>query len=607
MIKSVKLLTLTLLAALLLPSYGYCGEGSAGQPGEFLRWGVGARALGMGRAYSCITSGGDALVWNPAGLASTERWELSFMHSMLYVDSRYNFASFAYPTKKLGVFALGYTNLGMSDFDGRDEYNLPTGKFSLMKQAIYVGYGRYLWHKRLRVGFSTKFLLENMNNESASGWGGFDLGIITKDISGVRLALSVFNLGASEIQGEKIPIGIRTGLSYLLFKRLRLTSDIDIITGRSIFPRFGAEYKFSRSLRLRAGYDGNELSAGVGFAFDRFGKLDLKGKQTTVDYAVGLMNPAGNDYARVSFAVRGTEPEYFAELDTVSDPCTRLSDFELLLDKDWLTGARANLIFGYCSFRYQWLEAPFSANPSFSDACYYFSQAYQGKFGDNWKNELLTIPEAMSYFSQKTHYMYAESYMHKKGYTPETRQLIEDLIFVGGDSVQYDVRLQFDLAYTLYQLGELDSAKAIFKKIIADEDNTRERPCALFIMAEMLKDGSDEEKEEALEYLEKITSEYQMGFYNEELGRISYPMFPKKFKDNTIADDAQLMIAEIKHSFGGEKATREALAEYMKLYLLYPDLSVENLKQALEGAATCFEELGMPDMASRLREKASKI
>ena len=203
--------------------------------------------------------------------------------------------------------------------------------------------------------------------------------------------------------------------------------------------------------------------------------------------------------------------------------------------------------------------------------------------------------------------MYAESYMHKKGCTPETRQLIEDLIFVGGDSVQYDVRLQFDLAHTLYKLGKLDSAKVIFKKIIADEDNVIERPCALFIMAEMLKDGSDEDKEEALGYLNEITSEYQMGFYDEELERLSYPMFPKKFKDNTIADDAQLMIADIKHSFGGEKATREALAEYIKLYLLYPDLSVENLKLALEGAATCFEELGMPDMASRLREKANRI
>src|SRR3990172_7768172 len=55
----------------------YSQEGNAGQAGEFLRWGVGAKALGMGRAFSSIADDASALYWNPAGMANFEERGMS--------------------------------------------------------------------------------------------------------------------------------------------------------------------------------------------------------------------------------------------------------------------------------------------------------------------------------------------------------------------------------------------------------------------------------------------------------------------------------------------------------------------------------------------------
>ena len=55
----------------------------AGKAGaQFLKIGVGARAIGMGEAYGAVSNDANAVYWNPAGLNQLESKEVSFMHAV---------------------------------------------------------------------------------------------------------------------------------------------------------------------------------------------------------------------------------------------------------------------------------------------------------------------------------------------------------------------------------------------------------------------------------------------------------------------------------------------------------------------------------------------
>ena len=54
-------------------------QGDGGQAGAFLRYGIGARAMGMGGAFVAVSDDASGLYWNPAGLVGAQRLEISSM------------------------------------------------------------------------------------------------------------------------------------------------------------------------------------------------------------------------------------------------------------------------------------------------------------------------------------------------------------------------------------------------------------------------------------------------------------------------------------------------------------------------------------------------
>src|SRR6266850_6391202 len=69
--------TLAFMGALLLPTPALATR----YAGEFLRIGVGARALGMGSAFVGLADDGTSAYWNPAGLATLRSREATAMHA----------------------------------------------------------------------------------------------------------------------------------------------------------------------------------------------------------------------------------------------------------------------------------------------------------------------------------------------------------------------------------------------------------------------------------------------------------------------------------------------------------------------------------------------
>jgi len=128
-----------------MTNFSFAREGDAGQPGEFLRYGVGSRALGMGRAFVSVADDASAIYWNPAGLMNVQRKEFTSMYSNLYYDSHYSYMAVAIPRTFLGsksAFGFGWVNLSSVNFDQRDSKNNSFGDFDFHEQAFMFSYAR---------------------------------------------------------------------------------------------------------------------------------------------------------------------------------------------------------------------------------------------------------------------------------------------------------------------------------------------------------------------------------------------------------------------------------------------------------------------------------
>lgn len=591
-----RIIIITILSVgLIFASGGY------GQPGAFLRFGSSARSLAMGGAYSIVAHNGEALLYNPAGLARLDKWELSLTHAQLYFDSRYEFAAFAYP-HRIGNFGLAFATFGATGFGGRDQFNRPTSDFSVGDWSAIIGYGRWVWQKRLQVGFSAKVVSNSVADKSATGFGGVDVGIITQELGyRYRLGLALQNLGAGNIAGDRIPMTIRAGILAKIIGSLVAEADVEV-AGSTVKPRVGIEYKISPTL-IRAGYSTTEVNVGVGIILDRV--LSGLGRfgRPNVDYAAGIMSPVGNDFERFSLSFKGKERATLPDLLRDPHPCDHLTLYQDLLENEELMGSWANITFGTCRFEEESRVVPLDAPPHFDDIYSYFRNGYQGKFGKNWVNAIMTTEGANQFFSQRTHYMYAEAAIHK-GVKPETKELIQNLIFVGGDSAQYDYRLQFDLAFCYETLGQRDSAIALYEALSNREDLRHPtRYLSAYRLANLIK---DEAPDSAVVLLDMVVRKFGWGFWDENGERISYPMFPK-FKDNILAEDALMLMGDIYMKMGGPENIAKALRAYWDILVFYSGASSENRVLAAQKAANAYESLGMNTEAQSMRAKSGSM
>src|SRR3954467_4155460 len=85
---------------LSLPFLGPSAWSSA-SPGttsaEVLKIGVGARAIGMGEAYTAQSDDVSSLYWNPAGLALMQERQASFMYDSMYKDLKFQNGAIGIP------------------------------------------------------------------------------------------------------------------------------------------------------------------------------------------------------------------------------------------------------------------------------------------------------------------------------------------------------------------------------------------------------------------------------------------------------------------------------------------------------------------------------
>jgi len=190
----VLVIALTLPAeAQLLRSTAKVGTTAA----QFLKIGVGARAIGMGGAQAGVTGDISAIYWNPAALSRLNvSSELMFNHVNWLADINYDFAAGVMPIGELGTFGLSVTSLSVPEEIVRTvEYPDGDGRrWDASSIAFGVSYALNLTD-RFSIGFNAKYVREAIWSESASGFA-IDVGTLyITEVPGLTLGAAISNFG----------------------------------------------------------------------------------------------------------------------------------------------------------------------------------------------------------------------------------------------------------------------------------------------------------------------------------------------------------------------------------------------------------------------------
>lgn len=278
-----------LLAVALLFSVSISTAFASGTAASFLKLGSGARATGLGGAYTAVSGDINTISFNPAGLASLKRSEAGFTRAELVEGVSYNFLGYSMPAAK-GNIGLGINYLGQASIEGRGANREVTGSFQASDTAVNLAYARPVtaWSG---LGLNFKYITSRIAGETANGWA-VDAGWQYKmPVKGLGLGFAVQNLGPRMKfldEGSSLPLTARAGAGYMLLDNVLFSLDLSrqVNEKKTVFS-FGSEYAVFNSLFLRAGYlasavsggsiaDAGGLKAGFGFILRNF----------NLDYAV---------------------------------------------------------------------------------------------------------------------------------------------------------------------------------------------------------------------------------------------------------------------------------------------------------------------------------
>jgi len=245
---------------------------------DFLLIGSGARAAGMGGAFTAVSAGVSTTYSNPAGLTGVHGGEVLLSHFAWYQDMSLEYGAFAYRLSDVmsGGASITYFNYGTIqgyDFDGN-----PTSEITAYDLAASVSFA-YQASDRLSVGLTGKYIVQKLDDVGGSS-PAFDVGTLY-DVGRFTLAAALSNIGpAMSFEGvsERLPAAGRIGASmHPIEERLLASIELEKRYHGSTIMRQGFEYNFNEQYFLRAGYNyipaeekrslGNGITFGAGLRF----------------------------------------------------------------------------------------------------------------------------------------------------------------------------------------------------------------------------------------------------------------------------------------------------------------------------------------------------
>ncbi len=294
-----------MLFILFSANFSLAQTGNAGATGlAFLKLGVGARAGGLGGAFSAVSDDATATFWNPAGLTYSHRAQVAFTHTEWVQDITNEFLAFIFPAFR-GTIGLSVYANNVGGIERRiNPSDEPIGTVEANDIALGFSYATSI-NSSLKAGLTVKYLYEKIFIESAAGYA-FDFGLIFQPFSNsLRLAVVAQNLGSmNKLRAVSInlPKTVRLGVSYLLALdeisgTVLLTADGVKVIEADFRGGFGVELQFKDRLAVRVGYQ-------TGLSQQAFGGgLGLKINRYHLDYGFTPFDSNFGDTHRFSFAI----------------------------------------------------------------------------------------------------------------------------------------------------------------------------------------------------------------------------------------------------------------------------------------------------------------
>lgn len=320
---------------------------------------VGARPLGLGKAYVGLADDVNSLFLNPAGLARLKHWQATSLSGKFINEVNYLTIGAAFPTKFGGVFGIGYVGSGFGvTMSGT---TVESGRVTASGESVSYGdYDKILlfsyamplkelfdvpMFKHVDAGATLKMFSKDLSgtgvsNGSASGYD-MDLGLLMDAGGPLSVGFTAQNVLPYSMGGrivwatgvvESLPATIKTGTSLKILgenglrklkgQALRLNFDVDYFPNRAYLPslmHMGVEWSPLRFLDIRVGIDQDHIglgSQGLGVSNDLTAGVGLLYKNFRFDYAYhqfGATPGVDNHYFALSYGLFGREPEPVVE------------------------------------------------------------------------------------------------------------------------------------------------------------------------------------------------------------------------------------------------------------------------------------------------------
>ncbi len=317
--KSTRLFVFVISVVVL--SGGFASTATADKfAGEFMALGGGARAMGMGGAFSAVAGDASTVFWNPAGISGFDKRQVLLMHSERFGQLvNYNFATYVMPTQLLKAdkeasFGFGMIHLGTDDipvtnnlvYDERngipgfqpndgDLLNYDTSLIPYESHNDIALFGSFAFKSEYgRAGGTLKLIYSNSIAGYSSTGIGIDLGFLRRNVfHGLDVGVKLQDITGTYISwssgtNEFIAPSVRVGTAYRLNSESLNGSLLLAMDGHFFFENrerasqfwmgstsadlhLGGELTFQDKVMVRGGLDSGNPTAGAGVRFSFLG------------------------------------------------------------------------------------------------------------------------------------------------------------------------------------------------------------------------------------------------------------------------------------------------------------------------------------------------